>query len=55
MAAITYIDEDKSFSTFRFSSIEKNGCSSGLYDKMHYAYEKLTVLLEQNNMVVSGK
>ncbi|KRT80153.1 protein kinase [Oryctes borbonicus] len=47
MAAISYIDEDKSFRTFRFSSIEKNGCSMGVYEKMRYAYDKLGVLLEQ--------
>ncbi|KAF5270466.1 hypothetical protein FQA39_LY08344 [Lamprigera yunnana] len=47
MAAVTFIDEDKSFRTFRFSSIEKNGCSIGLYEKIRYAYEKITVLQEQ--------
>lgn len=47
MAAISYIDEDKSFRTFRFSSIQKNGCSMGLYEKMRYAFEKLGVLLDQ--------
>lgn len=47
MAAISYIDEDKSFRTFRFSSIQKNGCSMGLYEKMRYAYDKLGVLIEQ--------
>ncbi|KAJ8933753.1 hypothetical protein NQ318_015745 [Aromia moschata] len=46
MCAITYIDEDTSFRTFRFSSIEKNGCSVGLYEKMRYAYDKITVLLD---------
>ncbi|CAH0557257.1 unnamed protein product [Brassicogethes aeneus] len=45
MAAITYIDEDKSFRTFRFSTIEQNGCSMGLYEKMRYAYDKISVLL----------
>ncbi|KAJ8916191.1 hypothetical protein NQ315_016330 [Exocentrus adspersus] len=48
MAAITYIDEDKSFRTFRFSSIEANGCSAGLYEKMRYAFDKITVLLSQD-------
>ncbi|XP_018561327.1 serine/threonine-protein kinase polo [Anoplophora glabripennis] len=46
MAAITYIDEDKSFRTFRFSSVEKNGCSMGLYEKMRYAFDKISVLLD---------
>lgn len=48
MCAITYIDEDKSFRTFRFSSIEKNGCSTGLYEKMRYAYDKISVFSEQD-------
>ncbi|XP_045470842.1 serine/threonine-protein kinase polo [Harmonia axyridis] len=46
MAAVTYIDDDKSFRTFRFSSIEKNGCAVGLYEKMKYAYDKFSMLLE---------
>ncbi|KAJ8951868.1 hypothetical protein NQ318_019844 [Aromia moschata] len=50
MCAITYIDEDRSFRTFRFSSIEKNGCSVGLYEKMRYAYDKITVLLDPENV-----
>lgn len=49
MAAVTFIDDDKSFRTFRFSSIEKNGCCVGLFDKIRYAYEKITVLQEQEN------
>lgn len=47
MAAISYIDEGKSFRTFRFSTIEKNGCSIALYEKMRYAYDKISVLIEQ--------
>ncbi|XP_019876438.1 serine/threonine-protein kinase polo [Aethina tumida] len=49
MSAITYIDEDKSFRTFKFSSIEKNGCSMGLYEKMRYAYDKISVLIDSDN------
>lgn len=49
MAAVTYIDEDKSFRTFRFSSIEKSGCCVGLYEKMRYAYDKISLLIEQDN------
>lgn len=47
MAAITYIDEERNFRTFRFQSIEHNGCPTGLYDKMKYAFEKLGVLLSE--------
>lgn len=46
MAAITYIDEDKSFLTFRFSTIEQYGCSAGLYEKIRYAFDKIVILLE---------
>lgn len=46
MAAVTYIDDDKSFRTFRFSSIEKKGCSTGLLEKLKYAYDKFNVLLD---------
>lgn len=47
MSAITYIDESKRFITYWFSSIEKNGCNSALYDKMRYAYDKIAILIEQ--------
>ncbi|XP_018319523.1 serine/threonine-protein kinase polo [Agrilus planipennis] len=49
MGAITYIDEDKSFRTFRFSTLEKHGYSKALYEKMKYARDKITVLLENEN------
>ncbi|RZB39127.1 Pkinase and/or POLO box domain containing protein [Asbolus verrucosus] len=49
MAAITYIDEDKQFRTFRFSSLERNGCNVALYEKMRYAYDKISVLLDPEN------
>lgn len=46
MAAITYIDEDRSFRTFKFETIERNGCSVGLYEKMRYAFDKISILLD---------
>ncbi|XP_065164493.1 serine/threonine-protein kinase polo isoform X2 [Atheta coriaria] len=45
MAAISYIDQDRSFRTFRFESIERNGCSTSLYDKIRYAHDKLGGML----------
>ncbi|KAL1513517.1 hypothetical protein ABEB36_002919 [Hypothenemus hampei] len=48
MGAVTYIDEDKSFRTFRFTTIESHGCLGGLYEKMRYAYDKIAVLLEND-------
>ncbi|KAK4879314.1 hypothetical protein RN001_007460 [Aquatica leii] len=49
MAAVTFIDEDKSFRTFRFSSIENNGCSVLLYEKIRYAYDKIIALHDAAN------
>ncbi|CAG9769040.1 unnamed protein product [Ceutorhynchus assimilis] len=46
MSAITYIDEDKSFRTFRFSTLEQHGCLAGLFDKIRYAYDKISILIE---------
>lgn len=46
MGAISYIDEDKSFSTFRFSSIVANGCTVALYDKMCYTHDKIVNVLD---------
>ncbi|XP_015186872.1 PREDICTED: serine/threonine-protein kinase polo [Polistes dominula] len=45
MAAVTYIDEDKNFKTYRFQTIQENGCSKGLYKNLAYAYEKLALML----------
>lgn len=41
MAAVTYHDVDKNIRTFRFSSIEENGCSGPLAQSLQYAYEKI--------------
>ncbi|EFA04647.1 serine/threonine-protein kinase polo [Tribolium castaneum] len=49
MAAITYIDEEKQFRTFRFSSLETNGYNIALYEKMRYAYDKISLLLNPEN------
>ncbi|XP_066144079.1 serine/threonine-protein kinase polo [Euwallacea fornicatus] len=45
MAAVTYIDEAKSFHTFRFTTLEQQGCLSSLYEKMHYAYDKISLIV----------
>lgn len=47
MNAVTYIDSDKSFRTLRFSTLEEQGCSNGLYRNLRYAYDKINVLLEK--------
>ncbi|XP_069689709.1 serine/threonine-protein kinase polo [Periplaneta americana] len=45
MAAVTYIDENKNFRTYRFSSIEKNGCNKSLASCLKYALDKINVIL----------
>ncbi|XP_041973714.1 serine/threonine-protein kinase polo [Aricia agestis] len=45
MQAVTYIDVDKNFRTFRFSTIEEHGCDKKLYTNLTYALEKLNSVL----------
>lgn len=47
MSAITYMDHEKNFRTYRFSTIKQHGCSKDLYQKMRYAHEKLSKMLEK--------
>lgn len=44
MAAITFIDADKSFRTYRFSTIIEYGCSPVLEDSMKFVVEKLSII-----------
>jgi len=37
MGAVTYIDEEKNFRTFKLSAIERYGCSKGLASRLKYA------------------
>ncbi|XP_045761401.1 serine/threonine-protein kinase polo isoform X1 [Maniola jurtina] len=46
MQAVTYIDLDKNFRTFRFSTIDEQGCDKRLYSNLMYALEKLNSVLE---------
>ncbi|XP_023947930.1 serine/threonine-protein kinase polo [Bicyclus anynana] len=46
MQAVTYIDVDKNFRTFRFSTIEEHGCDKKLYENLQYALEKLNSVLD---------
>lgn len=55
MAAITYIDEEKSFRTFKFETVERNGCSVKLYEKMRYAFDKITILLDCDGVYGKGQ
>ncbi|KAL0849934.1 hypothetical protein ABMA28_011859 [Loxostege sticticalis] len=45
MQAVTYIDVEKNFRTFRFSTIEEHGCDKKLYTNLTYALEKLNSVL----------
>ncbi|XP_076290664.1 serine/threonine-protein kinase polo isoform X2 [Lasioglossum baleicum] len=45
MAAVTYIDTAKNFRTYRFQSIQENGCCQGLAKNLGYAHEKLVLML----------
>lgn len=47
MNAVTYMDHEKNFRTYRFATISENGCSHDLYEKLRYAHEKLKSLLEK--------
>lgn len=49
MSAVSYIDENKAFRTFRLPLIQVNGCSSDLYSRLRYAKtmcEKLIMKLD---------
>ncbi|CAK9798983.1 Serine/threonine-protein kinase polo [Anthophora quadrimaculata] len=45
MAAVTYIDTEKNFRTYKFQTILENGCCKGLARNLAYAYEKLVLML----------
>uniref|UniRef100_A0A1B6CVI3 polo kinase n=1 Tax=Clastoptera arizonana TaxID=38151 RepID=A0A1B6CVI3_9HEMI len=46
MGAVTYIDVNKSFNTYRFSTLEKNGRLSALNSCLEYAYRKIPSLMD---------
>lgn len=49
MSAVSYIDENKTFRTYRLPLIQVNGCSNDLYSRLRYAKtmcEKLIMKLE---------
>lgn len=45
MQAVTYIDLDKNFRTFRFTTIAEQGCDKKLYENLAYALEKINSIL----------
>lgn len=50
MAAVTYIDHDKNFKTYRFQTIQEHGCSNGLAKNLGYAYEKIGLMLANSQV-----
>ncbi|XP_014221745.1 serine/threonine-protein kinase polo [Trichogramma pretiosum] len=44
MGAVTYIDQEKNFRTYRFKTIKKYGCCADLAKCLSYAYGKVTIL-----------
>lgn len=49
MSAVTTIDNDRQLRTYKFKTLEENGCPNELYQKLRYAHEKLKKLLEKLN------
>lgn len=47
MSAVTYIDADRQFRTYRFSTLATTGFNNDLYQKLRYAHEKLKRLIEK--------
>lgn len=45
MAAVTYIDQEKNFRTYRFETIQKSGCSAGLAKNLEYAHDKINMMI----------
>lgn len=47
MSAVTYIDADRHFRTYRFATLSTSGMCNDLYQKLRYAHEKLKKLIEK--------
>lgn len=47
MGAVTYIDADRQFRTYRFTTLSATGMGNDLYQKLRYAHEKVKKLLEK--------
>lgn len=52
MGAVTYVDDEKTFRTYRFSTIETHGCSKPLLEALQYAHQKINYNLR---VASSGK
>lgn len=47
MGAVTVIDKDDNFLTYRLSLIEQYGCNKNLFSRLQYALHKINVMLKQ--------
>ena len=50
MGAVTYINKERDFRTFRFSLIEKYGCSEAVISRLKYARDVTEKLLSYKNV-----
>ncbi|XP_034938554.1 serine/threonine-protein kinase polo [Chelonus insularis] len=48
MAAVTYIDVERNFLTYKFESIQQNGCPFGLEKNLEYAHEKMKLMIQDS-------
>ena len=46
MGAVTYVDENREFRTFKLSLIEKYGCTKDLFHRLKYAREIVDRLMK---------
>uniref|UniRef100_A0A915EAK1 polo kinase n=1 Tax=Ditylenchus dipsaci TaxID=166011 RepID=A0A915EAK1_9BILA len=54
MGAATYIDEHKTFSTYKFSLLEKIGCPKDLWSRLKYTKVMVERLMSRSNSSVPG-
>uniref|UniRef100_A0A914XNW4 Polo kinase n=1 Tax=Plectus sambesii TaxID=2011161 RepID=A0A914XNW4_9BILA len=54
MSAATYIDQSRQFRTFKFSGMEKYGCSKDVYTRLRYARTMVERLLTQSSSSKPG-
>ncbi|XP_031787357.1 serine/threonine-protein kinase polo isoform X2 [Nasonia vitripennis] len=56
MSAVTYIDQEKNFRTYRFKTIQEFGCCPGLAKCLSYAHNKVSLLTTKalSRMVVGN-
>ena len=51
MGAVSVIDEEKNFRTFRLTSLAQYGCSIDLLQRLEYVHEKISFLLTSKSQM----